>query len=99
MVEDIQRCKVLLDIENQDLNVIHQQLDELGDKIPSREVLEETKIGKQPDANGHPLHASVLCLPTVCNVWQCRLSSGPLMLHLLKFIDVCGSKLRHFIVC
>lgn len=46
MVEDIQRCKVLLEIEDQDKQVVIEQLNQLEQKIPSKEVLEETKIGK-----------------------------------------------------
>ncbi|XP_067932479.1 transcription elongation factor A N-terminal and central domain-containing protein 2-like [Watersipora subatra] len=45
VVEDIQRCKALLEIENQEKNVILEQLKALEKKVPSREVLEETKIG------------------------------------------------------
>lgn len=46
VVEDVQRCKALLEIENQDKAVILEQLDQLDMKIPSKQVLEETKIGK-----------------------------------------------------
>ena len=45
VVEDIQRCKALLEVEDQDKQVILEQLKNLTEKIPSREILDETKIG------------------------------------------------------
>lgn len=44
-MEDIKRIKALLDIEEQHESVLLEELSKLEGKIPSREVLEETKIG------------------------------------------------------
>ena len=46
VVEDVKRATALLQIENQDTEVTIEQLDKLREKIPSREVLEETGLGK-----------------------------------------------------
>lgn len=46
VVEDIKRVTALLQIEDQDADVILEQLDKLAEKIPSREVLEETGLGE-----------------------------------------------------
>lgn len=46
MVEDIKRCTALLTIEDQSVDVLVEELDRLSEKIPSREVLQETGLGR-----------------------------------------------------
>lgn len=45
VVEEIQKAKLLLEIEDQDRDIILDELKKLEEKIPSREILEETKLG------------------------------------------------------
>lgn len=45
VVEEIQKAKALLEIEDQDREIILDELTKLEEKIPSREILEETKLG------------------------------------------------------
>jgi len=51
VVEDIKRIKSLLEITDQDSEVILDQLNLLEQKIPSKEVLLETKLGKALDCD------------------------------------------------
>lgn len=46
VVEDIERAKVLLDIEGQDTEIISTELEKLERKVPSQEIYEKTGIGK-----------------------------------------------------